>query len=112
MAQMIIIVAERSSLAGAYRSGDVVVVVDDDHEFSPIEREMPIWRIVSIPGLPAAALEPFVLRGYRDGARRSLVIDMDSAAGRLLRASTAVVQMPPRVAFEFLSAARERTASE
>ncbi len=110
MCQIIVILNDVSERAGAYRAGEIVTVVDDAHEFSPLELAHPRWRVVRVPGLPAPALQSLVLgdRASRGVYRRA------HAAGQVpmdfLRTGTGPVTLSHRQAMEMLTTFEVRNA--
>lgn len=104
MCQIIVILDDVADRPGAYRAGEVVTIVEDDHAFSPLELAHPRWRIVRVPGLPASAIRPLAIadRASRGAYRRA------QCAGRVgvefLRATNGPITLAPRQAFELLTA--------
>ncbi len=50
---------------GCYKTGDVVVVREDGHEWGALERP-PIFRVLRLPGVPAADVEDLAAEQIED----------------------------------------------
>ena len=110
MCQIVIILNDVSERPGAYRSGEVVTIVDDAHEFSPMELSHPRWRVVRVPGLPVSALQSLTLEDVvsRGVCRRPM------HAGQTpmdwLRTGSGPITLTPRQAMEMLTTFEVRHA--
>lgn len=110
MCQIVIILKDLSESPGAYRAGEIVTIVEDAHEFSPLELSHPRWRVVRVPGLPASALQSFALgdlvsRGMWRRAHHAGQTPMD-----YLRAGSGPITLTPRQAMELLTTFEVRYA--
>lgn len=94
----------RGKIPGSYKSGDVVVIVGDEHQWSPAELSHPIWRVVKIPGLSKDALASFEVGAHKkSGHRKAVALDLGDALGQLLRSTASTLTLTPRAAFEALT---------
>lgn len=71
--------------AGRYKRGDVVVAVEDGHEFSAMEHAD--FVVVDCPGIPAASAAALVGREVRSAEhqlvrRRGFAFDLDGHDGK------------------------------
>jgi hypothetical protein len=60
------------------KRGDVVVVCPDDWNWSVMERTLPMWRIVKVPGLSVEAGEDFLAPelAHANSRRRLFAVDL------------------------------------
>ena len=110
MCQIIVILNDVSERAGAYRAGEIVTVVDDAHEFSPLELAHPRWRVVRVPGLPASALQSLALDDVmsRGVCRRPMHVGRTPMD--YLRTESGPLTLTPRQAMEMLTTFEVRHA--
>lgn len=112
MCQLIVILDDTSSTPGAYRAGEVVCIVEDDHVFSPLELAHPRWRVVKVPGLSAVAMGSLGLQNLTTQytLRRAQRVSPESAVLMYLRSSSGVLTLSPREAFELIGAMEPHNA--
>jgi hypothetical protein len=103
MCQMILVTEGVLDTPGAYAPGEIVAVVEDSHQFSPLELAHPRWRVMRVPGLPASALEALVLpyMASLKTHRKAQRAHPDAVAA--ISALPSPITLPPRQAMEILT---------
>jgi hypothetical protein len=71
------------------KRGDVIVIMDDGHPWSPAELAGDPWRVVKVPGVPIADLSAYLAEEPHDAAnphhlrqRRAFAFDIDKHDGK------------------------------
>lgn len=97
---------------GASMAGDVIAVFDDGHQWGVSEVNVPYWRIVRIPGLPASALATYLDHITQLGGgvsyKRAIGFDLSGAAGEIIRKATDIVEFRRSAAIALLGTTVQR----
>lgn len=118
MCEILLRVRDKESRGDAQRlmqnkAGDVVVVVEDGHRWGNAEVSNPDWRILRLPGLPAAAVVDLthVRKNERSDemtARKARYIDIGDEWLRGVLASGQVIEFTEAEAARLLALKRIR----
>lgn len=89
---------------GCTKRGDVIVIMEDGHRWSPAESAGDPWVIVKVPGVPSDKLAAYVVpepgdpKQNRMLQRRAFRFDLDAHDGRSLGEKEAFDKKQPRPA--------------
>lgn len=122
MCELLLRVRDRDSRTPAQRNaqavaGDVIVVVEDGHQWGDMEVANSDWRIIQLPGLPAAAIaqsvavRPDPREPQRIAVRRRECFDINDEWLRDVLSRAQVVQFTDAEAARFLALRRQRDNS-